>query len=237
MKPGTSRSMVITDLPAYRKKSEAQATDLGRGELAADDLDQRDEVRRVERVADHGALGAARTRSASRVMPKPEVEDEITTSAGVAASMSASSAPLDVEVLGRALLHEVGLGARPRPGRARRSARPRLAPSARPSSVSAGQAAATRWRSRCLGVRCRVPGHHAVAAGQEVGDPAATDDAGADAGDGADVLGLTGSLIRPRLQREDLARLVGGGDRRAHRLDDRARAARPAGRWSPSRPC
>ena len=36
-----------------------------------------------------------------------------------------------------------------------------------------------------LGVDGRVPGHHAEAARQEVGDPAATDHAGADTGDGA----------------------------------------------------
>ena len=39
------------------------------------------------------------------------------------------------------------------------------------------------------GVGRRVPGRHVIAARQEVGDPAAADDSGADAGDAADVLG------------------------------------------------
>ena len=74
-----------------------------------------------------------------------------------------------------------------------------------------------------LGVRSRVPGDHAVAAGQEVGRPAAADDAGADAGDGPDVLRCAGPAHRG-FEREDLAALVGGRDLGTHALDDGPRA-------------
>ena len=69
MNPGTSRSMVITDLPMCRKNSAVHLTTSACGPLAADDLDQRDQVRRVERVRDHQPVRRMRRSTAISVMP------------------------------------------------------------------------------------------------------------------------------------------------------------------------
>ena len=55
--------------------------------------------------------------------------------------------------------------------------------------MSAGQRRVDQAAQPLLGVRGRVPGLHGVPAGQEVGHPAAADDAGADTGDGPDPRG------------------------------------------------
>ena len=105
---------------------------------------------------------------------------------GAAASMSASSAPLQLEVLRRALLHElragqglreVGLEGEPRAVGA--LGEPELG-QRRPGGVD-------EVAQPFLGAGRRVPGHDVVAVGEEVGDPAAADHAGAGAADGADV--------------------------------------------------
>ena len=102
---------------------------------------------------------------------------------------------LEVELLRGALLHDVGVG----DGIGQSAATVRLstlAPGARPSSVSAGQAASTSAAQPLLGVRRGVPGAHREPAGQEVGHPAAADDPGPDAGDGAHLVGGDASWAR-----------------------------------------
>ena len=106
---------------------------------------------------------------------------------GAAASMSASSLTLQLEVLGRALLHEVA-----RPARAVA----RSGSNAQPGAVGAlGEPELGQRRpggvdevaQPLLGVGRRVPGDDVVAVGQEVRHPAAADHAGAGAAHGADV--------------------------------------------------
>ena len=126
---------------------------------------------------------------------------------------------LELEILRGALLHEVGRGHRPPPGRAR------------PPGVGARTLSQAELGQRRpglvdevpqprLGVLGGVPRHHAVAAGQEVGDPAAADHPGADTGDGPDLLRGRAARRHRRLQREDLAALVGGGHLGTHALHD-----------------
>ena len=129
-----------------------------------------------------------RASTAISVMPKPDVDDATTTCSGVAASIAASRLRLSVQLLGRALLHDVGIGDGGgevgRDGQvvhARARRQPQLGERG-PRRVD--EAAQPR-----LGVRRRVPGAHGEPAGQEVRHPAAADDPGAHAGDGAHLVG------------------------------------------------
>ena len=99
MKPGTSRSMVITDLPMWRKKSEVHATTSG--EVFAPPTTSTSGIR-------YGGLNGCPTTVRSgwahatciSLMPKPEVELEMTMPSGAAASMSASSCTLSSSTSG-----------------------------------------------------------------------------------------------------------------------------------------
>ncbi|MNT04737.1 hypothetical protein D3C72_1393280 [compost metagenome] len=82
---------------------------VGRGLLAADHLDQRDQVRRVERMPQHHALRvhAARLHAADRQARRARREDGLRRRGGVHA---AEQVDLEVHALGAVLLHEVGHG-------------------------------------------------------------------------------------------------------------------------------
>ncbi len=75
---------------------------------AADDLDQRHEMGRVERVADEDPLGVTCTRRCRSVGIRPEELDAITTSGGGDRVDLAVQLVLDVEAFRRVLLDEVG---------------------------------------------------------------------------------------------------------------------------------
>ena len=80
---------------------------VGRGELAADHFHQRDQVRRVERMAQHHALRvrAARLHAADRQARGARGQDRIGRRGRVHA---AEQLDLEVHALGAVLLHEVG---------------------------------------------------------------------------------------------------------------------------------
>src|SRR6478736_2716524 len=110
---------------------------------------------------------------------------------------------LELEVLRSALLHEVSLGAGGR--QVVLDHQVVLARTLRQPELDEGRPRlADEVPQARLGVLGRVPRHHAVAASQEVRDPAAADHAGADAGDRPDVLrsrpahrGLSARISRP----------------------------------------
>ena len=177
--------MVMTDLPAPRKKSEVHATTSGEVLGAADDLDQRDEVRRVEGMADDGSLrmGAPDLHLGHPVARCRRRDHDVRP---VTASMSASNVRSSSRSSG-ALSWTKSARRRPPPGRVRQAGFP---------ARSLGQSQLGERRPGLvdqvpeprLGVLGRVPRHHAEPAGQEVRDPATADHACTHAGDGADVV-------------------------------------------------
>ena len=118
---------------------------------------------------------------------------------GAAASMSASRRRLSSRSSGALSCTNV----RARRAAAARSgskvSRDRSAPSDQPELGQRRPGRVDEVTQPVLGARGGVPGDHVVAAGEEVGHPAAADDAGADTGDGADVLDRrgSGSVIKP----------------------------------------
>ena len=138
--------MVMTDLPACRKKSEVHGDDLGGGARAADDLDQRDQVRRVERVPDHGPLGvgALVLHLAHPVARRRRRDHDALGGRGVDVGEQRA---LELEVLRRALLDEVRL----RAGRGQVVLDGEVVDARALGQAELGQrrpAASTRWRSR-----------------------------------------------------------------------------------------
>ena len=97
-------------------------------------------------------------RSCISVMPYPDVDDEMTTPGGVAASMSASSVRLSSRSSG-ALSCTKSAWAQAVARSCSTTRLSRLAPSDSPSSTSAGQAWSTRCRSR---VSASSAGSHAT---------------------------------------------------------------------------
>jgi hypothetical protein len=160
---------------------------VGRGRGAADHLDQRDEVRRVERVPDHGPLGmgALGLHLAHGVAGRGGGDHDVDRGRRVDVGQQGA---LELEVLGRALLDEVGTCA----GRAQVALDRQVVEARALRQAELGQRRPGRLHQvpqPGLGVLGRIPGHHAVAPRQEVRHPPPADDPGAYAGDGADVLG------------------------------------------------
>ncbi len=175
---GLARHLVEAGGPGDRRRV---------GAFAADDLDERDEVGRVERVSDDQARGVRgrRLHVRHRIAGGGGGDDDAGRRRRVQAGQQVT---LEVELLGSALLDELGVGhglfqgVRDGQPVRRRALGETEGGERRPRRVD--QAA-----QPAFGVGRGVPGGHVVAAGQEVGDPAAADDSGADAGDTADVLG------------------------------------------------
>ncbi len=145
MKPGTSRCMVITDLPATSKNSEAHATA---------HCSVRSPPTTSTKGMRYGGLNGCPTTSRCgvgqstciSVMPYPEVEDEITTPTGVAASMRASRSRLSARSSG-ALSCTNSASATASSSVAAMTRFWPEAPAASPSSARAGHAASTSRRS------------------------------------------------------------------------------------------
>ena len=203
MKPGTSRSMVITDLPACRKKSRGPG-DRRRARSRVPPTTSTSGMR-------YGGLkgwpttvrsGWAHLVCISLIAVAGGGGRDHHVRRGRRVDVGQQGA-LELEVLGRALLDEVRL---------RAGCRQVALDGEVVEARALGEAELGQRRPRrvdqvpqpCLGVLGRVPGHDAVAAGQEVRRPAAADHAGADAGDGPDVLrsgpghrGFSARISRP----------------------------------------
>ena len=184
--PGSSRSISITDFPTPAVEV-GGAAGHGAGRSPGPPTTSTSGIR-------YGGLnGCPTTRRdgsaavvAISLIGKPEVDDATTTSSVVAADQVGEQAPLELEVLRGALLDELGPVQASANEPATRS-RDRSAPSSRPSSVNAGQAASTVRRSRAS---ASSAGSQATTSNPRARKYAAqppADDAGADAGDGADL--------------------------------------------------
>ena len=155
---------------------------VGRGPDAADDLHKRDEVRRVEGVAEDDApgVGAAGLDVADEEGAGAGGEDGVGGGGGVECG---EQRLFEVEPFGTVLLDEVG------PGDGGFGA-------CREHQVPGGRGRVLRHHGgpECLdlgaeggfGAGCRVEGGDVEAAAEEECGPARADDAGADDGDGAD---------------------------------------------------
>ena len=204
---------VLADLAVKRHRGIQRR--LRRG-CAADDLDQRDQMRRVERVAEHDALWDA----GNRILYAADLEGgggggEHRAGAGVAAPPSRRTSVLLVgQALGPGFLHEIGAFQRRRDGR--------VASTPQPAPVGAGSKADRRHASaRCPatdGVQGspphRAPGRRRsrpAPAARNVARPARADDTRADDGD-ARAPAFRQPCSQRCWQAEDAACLGGAGD-------------------------
>ena len=156
----------------------------GRRGLSADDLDQRDEVGRIERMADDEPFGVGRLGGhlGHAVARSRRTDDDVRWADLVDLGEETT---LECEIFGSGLLDEPG--ARDRLGEVGVD-RPRGSVGAC-DHVEFGQGRPSRVEESIellAGIRSRIPDLHPVPLGEEVRGPSTADRSGADAGDGAD---------------------------------------------------
>jgi hypothetical protein len=156
----------------------------GRRGLSADDLDQRDEVGRIERMADDESLGVGRLGGHfGHAVSRGRRADHDVRRAHLVDPGQQSA--FEREVLGCGLLDELGVS--DRLGEVGVD-RPRGSVGAC-DHVEFGQGRPSRVEEPgelLAGIRSRIPDLHPVTLGEEIGGPAAADRSCADAGDGVD---------------------------------------------------
>ena len=238
-KPGTSWSIVRQTLPACGVELLRPGHRVGSVSLAADDLDQRDQVRRVERVADHEPAAGARPGPPCRSSAKPDVLEATTTlgrrqprrSAASSATLRSSTSGADSWTKS-ASSSGLGEACRPNRSRSRRGAlgagRAAPAPARR---CRPAPAAGPRRRDRGPRRRRRSPCRRKCAAQPPPMTPVPTTATVRTASGGAAGRAHQPTWSRP-LSPRICAGLVGRGDLERELGRGSAGSWRPARRWT-----
>jgi hypothetical protein len=179
-------------LAGKRRRSRRRPVDGRRvGALAADDLDQRQQVGRVERVADRRCVRAWRNSPVSRSWSGPRSMDPITTSSpGNARPSRLRRVPAsDLQPFRRALLHELRASATASSRSVTTRSRSSEAARRKAQFRQADPGSVSTIRRRRMGSSSGVMqiGRDVIAPCQEMRGPAAADRPGAEARDALDV--------------------------------------------------